>query len=77
MPAVKKSKAWRDGLSGMKLKQEQAMTADRNAITFALKPITASKKWLKATADERKEIKKKNKEEVMKDGLVFVFITPC
>jgi hypothetical protein len=61
----------------MKLKREQAMTADRNAVSLALKPIKASEKRLKVTADERKKIEKKNKEEVMKDWLVFVFITPC
>jgi hypothetical protein len=76
-PAAKKSKAWRDGLSGMKLKREQATTTDRNAVSLALKLIKASEKWLKATADERKEIEKEKKEEVMKDRLVFVFITPC
>jgi hypothetical protein len=75
-PAAKRSKAWRDSLSGMKLKQEQAMTADLNAVSLALKPIKASEKWLKATADERKEIEKKDKEEVMKNRLVFIFITP-
>ncbi len=76
-PAAKKSKAWRDGPSGMKLKREQAMTADCNAVSIALKPIKASEKWLKATADERKEIEKQKKDEMMKDQLVFVFITPC
>ncbi len=57
-PATKKSKAWRDSLSGMKLKQEQALTADCNAISLAFKKIKASEKWLKAIADERKEIEK-------------------
>jgi hypothetical protein len=51
-PAAKRLKAWRDGLSGIKLKQEQAMTADCSAISLALRPIKASEKWLKATADE-------------------------
>jgi hypothetical protein len=58
----------------MKLKREQAMTTDCNAVSLALKPIKASKKWLKATAAEQKEIEKQKKEEVMKDRLVIVFI---
>jgi hypothetical protein len=73
--AAKKSTARRDGLSGMKLKREQATTANRNVVSLALKPIKASENWFKATADERKKIEKQKKEEVLKDRLVSVFIT--
>jgi hypothetical protein len=61
-PAAKKSKAWRDSLSSMKLKREQAMTANRNTVSLALKSIKASEKWLKAMVYERKEIEKTNTE---------------
>ncbi len=60
----------------MKLKREQAMTADHNAVSLALKPIKASEKWLNAMAEERREIEKKKNEEVINDRLVVVFITP-
>jgi hypothetical protein len=45
----------------MKLKQEQAITANHNAISLALKTVKASEKWLKATADEREEMEKRKK----------------
>ncbi len=53
------------------------MTADRDAISLALKLVKALEKWLKATVDERKEIEKQKKEVMMKDWLVFVFNTSC
>ncbi len=60
-PAVKKLKAWRDSLSGIKLSQKRAMTTDCNAVSLALKLIKASEKLLKAMVNEQKEIEKKNK----------------
>jgi hypothetical protein len=51
----------------MKLKREQAMIADRNAVSLALKLIKASGKGLMASAEKQKEIEKKSNEEVMKN----------
>ncbi len=52
MPTAKKFKAWTDGLSGMKLKQEQAMATNCNTVSLALKLIKVLEKWLKASEDK-------------------------